>query len=105
MQATWRRIIIGSLGTFAVVLGFLAGRMNGGGDPGLDGSATAHAKVVKSRSAGSTSAGSTSGDTSQPDSTTSSDPYGEGSSDGGYGTSTGGSASSPDLSPPVTASS
>jgi hypothetical protein len=35
MHPTWRRIITGSLGTFAVVLGFLAGRMNAGADPGV----------------------------------------------------------------------
>ena len=96
MEFTWRRIITGSLGTFAVVLGFLAGRMTGGGDPGLPQSATAHAKVVKSTPG--TSAGASSGD----DDSTSTYDDGSTSYDDG---STGSSPSSSDLSPPVTASS
>jgi hypothetical protein len=32
---TWHRIGTGSIGAFVLVLAFLAGRMNGGADPGL----------------------------------------------------------------------
>jgi hypothetical protein len=83
MQATWRRIVIGSLGTFAVVLGFLAGRMNAGADAGLDGSATAHAKVVRSTPADPSASGTTNMDSGP----------------------TSGITSTPDVNPPVTASS
>ena len=35
MEPTWRRVVTGSLATFAVVVGLLAGRMSDGADPGL----------------------------------------------------------------------
>jgi hypothetical protein len=34
-QPTWRRVSTTSVGAFIVVLGFLAGRMQGGADPGI----------------------------------------------------------------------
>jgi hypothetical protein len=105
MQPSWRRIVTGSLATFAVVLGFLAGRMNAGADPGIARSTTAHAKVVKKTPAtqsGSTTSTGATGDGSTPTyDDGSADPYGGGST-GTYG---GGSATSSDPSPPVTASS
>jgi hypothetical protein len=56
-QPTWRRVATGSVGAFVVVLGFLAGRMNGGADPGLassarhgDAATSVHATTTKTQS-------------------------------------------------------
>jgi hypothetical protein len=50
-QPTWRRVGTTSVGAFLVVLGFLAGRMDGGADPGLADDTTSSRSAVRQKAA------------------------------------------------------
>jgi hypothetical protein len=54
-QPTWRRLIGSTVVLFAVILGFLVGRVRSGADPALAGSTARPAQQAPARSNGNTS--------------------------------------------------
>ena len=73
-QPTWRRVTGGSFAVFAVVLAFLGGRMQAGGDPGLSGAPdTSRQKAAVSSTSSATSTPSSTSSDSTDDGETSDD--------------------------------